>query len=139
MLLFHMKSFTYAFHERILKRVVSEAAEGNYMPMVRFLGYTPAMMAAIALQDAIQGDDDDKPFEEDLWNAAQRSGMPGAFQFLLDVNSDSNYGNVPGTSLLGPTAEHLIDWADAAFTDTTADSVLVRSLPLQNVFKGWLN
>lgn len=136
MLLFHMKSFTYAFHERILKRVLSEAAEGNYMPMVRFLGYTPAMMAAIALQDAIQGDDDDKPFEEDLWNAAQRSGMPGAFQFLLDVNSDSNYGNVPGTSLLGPTAEHLIDWADAAFTDTSADSVAMRTLPLQNLWRG---
>lgn len=138
MLFTHLKQWVYSFQSVILRRVVSEAIEGNYMPMVRLMGYVPLTMAAIALKDAIKGDDEDKDWATRVGEGVERSGVLGYGQVFYDMMNDSQYGQMTGSSLMDPTSESMLDLLDALISAGSDDDVKAfeRFLPLQSVWGG---
>lgn len=137
-LFFHLKSFAYAFNERILKRVVNEAYEGNYMPLLGLASYAPIMFASMALRSAMRGIDDDKNL---TWEeAVQRSGIFGYGQWFLDAEKDAQWGAIPGMSMLDPTSKWAMDTVQAITTPGTKDDIKAfeRVLPLQSEWKHWV-
>lgn len=138
MLFSHLKQWVYSFQSVILRRVVSEAIEGNYMPMVRLMGYVPLTMAAIALKDAIKGDDEDKDWATRVGEGVERSGVLGYGQVFYDMMNDSQYGQMTGSSLMDPTSESMLDLLDALISAGSDDDVKAfeRFLPLQSVWGG---
>lgn len=141
MLFFHLKQFIYSFQHRILKRVGSEALEGNYMPLVGLMGYVPLTMTAIALKDAARGADDDDDWVARIQEGVGRSGVLGYGQIFLDMAGDGNYGRSAGSSLLDPTSREMIDLVEALISETSSDDIraVERALPLQSIWKGWLD
>ena len=141
MLVFHLKAFTYSFHERILRRVGHEIMNGNYQPVIMLMGYLPLMYAAEALRNGLQGDDDWEPdgFFETTHHLAQRSGLYGIGQFYFDVKDGWRYGDTPFSVLGGPSVEHALSIGEAALTASEADDerALVRSMPFHNLWKEW--
>lgn len=147
LLLFHLKAFTYSFHERILRRVGHEIMEGNYKPAVMLLGYLPMMLLAEAMRNGLQGDDLDDSVGKDAGMfetshyLAQRAGLYGLGQFAFDLKQGSQYGDTPFSVLGGPTLEHMLSIGEAAVTekDTDDERALTRSLPLHNVWQKWFD
>lgn len=145
MLIFHLKAFTYSFHERILRRVGHEIAGGNYKPAVALLGYLPAMFIAEGLRNTLQGDDmddsigEDAGFFETAHYLAQRSGVYGVGQFAFDVSQGSRYGDTPFSVLGGPALDHVLTIAEAVSTEKTSDDeyAVMRSLPFHNLYQDW--
>ncbi len=113
MLVFHLKSFTWAFHERITKRVVSEAANGNLAPLLAYAMFIPAMMASEMLRDLIQhmGDEDPNKVNWDTMDhvtyAIERSGVLGLGTLAVDATMDIKYGGIGVESFAGPTLEQI--------------------------------
>ena len=138
-LFFYLKSFTYAFNERIIKRASREAVEGNYMPLLAMASYAPIMFAAMALRSAMRGIDDDKNLN---WSEAiQRSGIFGFGQWFLDAEKDRSFGSIPGVSLLDPTSRMALDTVKALWSEGTTDDkkMFIRALPLQSEWKHWID
>lgn len=135
MLMFHLKAFTYSFHDRILKRVAGEVAEGNYRPLLMLGSYMPMMVLIEMLRDTLQGDGDEKDdwdFGDWAGYSAERAGLLGIAQFGVDAVQDVQYGNPFGLSWAGPTAEHaytLFDDGPGVFVE--------RGLPGQSIWKDW--
>lgn len=114
-LIAHMKTYTFAFHDTILKRIVHEAGYANYGPAYALMGYIPAMFAADMVKGMLQGGGDLPEWKKDwgpwdfFWSAVQRAGFLGTGQFAYDELkgvSAHNYFNA-----LGPTAsfaEHTV-------------------------------
>ena len=108
----HMKAYTYAFHETILKRAVHEAEHGNYQPMTALAAYVPTMLAADLAKGMIQGGGSLPAYQQDwtpedfLWNEVQRAGMLSTGQVVAD-----EIGGIRGHSgwlnALGPTASNV--------------------------------
>lgn len=107
----HMKTYTFAFHDTILKKVLHEADYGNYGPAYALVSYVPMAMAVMAAKSVIQGGGDVPEWQKDwgfgdyLWNAISKSGMTGTGQFVVDELrgvASHNYLNA-----LGPTASFL--------------------------------
>lgn len=146
MLVFHLKSFMYSFHDRILKRVGSELQEGNFWPLIYLQGFIPVMIAADFVRDGIQGalsdDDDDRKADWDFFdyseNAAERSGMTGLFQLAKDANRDVKYGGIGVESFAGPTAQQVIDFVRLPLEgDRKKWKTFQRSLPANNIWREW--
>ncbi len=139
MLVFHLKSFSFAFHERLLKRIVNEAYEGNWKPALWSMSLVPAILTADALRDVFEDEDDerDETFGEALNRGLERSGLYGVGQLARDAMQDVQYGKTGYESLLGPTAEHLSDALKAISGHKAPEDVLIRSLPWQSAWKDW--
>lgn len=107
---FHMKQFTYAFHKVILERMVREARNGNYNPVVAGLaGYVPIMIAADTMR-AIIANGGEEPYwlrrmdtGDKIVHGVQRAGLLGIPQFGVDA---FRHGPV---ELLGPAVEQMVD------------------------------
>lgn len=117
MLVFHLKSFMYSFHDRILKRVALELGKGNFGHLAGLLMYVPLMIAADALRDLIQHGGEGSPSKQNwgamdyVVNGVIRSGIPGVPGLTAyDIYKDYEYGGIPGSSLAGPTVEQLTDF-----------------------------
>jgi len=102
-LLFHLKSFMYTFQKIILNPLVLEAKHGNYMPLLMVSAYIPVMLAAGMIKDMFKtlGDDDDdwtpdykKNWDtfDYMWDAAEKGGLFGIAQPILDIRRDMRYG-----------------------------------------------
>jgi hypothetical protein len=52
---FHLKQFSYSFHQTILKRAVKEMNYGNMAPMGAFMWYVPVMIASDITKGLLQG------------------------------------------------------------------------------------
>jgi len=115
MLAFHLKSFMYSFHDRILKRVWHEMQHGNFTHLVGLMAYVPAMIAADLVREIIQyGGDDPKKANWGMMDYAGsgfvRAGLPGVPGLTAyDIMRDYQYGGIPGISLAGPTIEQITD------------------------------
>jgi len=109
MLMFHLKSFMYTFHEVILKRMALEAVHGSLMPAAVGLMMMPAMLASDMLRELIQYGSEEPRWKKDwswfdhILHSAQRAGLPGSYQTGIDMYKDFKYGGNPVDSLLGPT------------------------------------
>lgn len=129
---FHLKQFTYSFHQTILRRAVREAGEGNLGPIAAFSWYVPVMIAADITKGLIQGGGElpayMKGYDVGDWvmHGVQRAGLMGVGQMAVDAE-----GDVFG--VFGPTVEQVTD----AVADP-ADKTLVRALPANALYRGAL-
>lgn len=139
MLFFHLKSFMYAFHERIIKRIVREAGEGNMMPMLMSGLFIPAMMMLDYLRDLIQhlGEDDPQKvnwdWDDHALEAVQRSGMLGLGMLAVDAGQNIKMGGWGYESFAGPTYQQLEDIL------LNEDYELEEAVPGANIIKYWVD
>lgn len=132
MLVFHLKSFMYSFHDRILRRAMHEAKEGHYAPLVGLGSFVPTMIASDMVRDVIQhgGTSPHKAgwdFSDYVVSGVTRSGVPGLGNIGLDAANDINYGGWGLESLAGPTVQQALNFDPA------------KAIPAQNLYRGWLN
>jgi hypothetical protein len=145
MLAAHLKSFTFGFHDTILRRVHSEAMEGNYAPFLLLWSFVPVMLASDWLREKIQYGGGSAPYKADwgagdhIYNAMQRSGLFGIGQLAIDAGRDVSYGGVGIQSFAGPTAQNLKKIDDLLFdSDAGRMNAFVSQLPFQNIWKHYL-
>jgi hypothetical protein len=145
-LIFHLKSFMFSFHDRILRRAFQEAALGNVAPLVILSAFVPAMLFADILRDMIRfglGGDPRKAswgLEDHIWNATQRSGVNGIGQLLVDAKSDIQFGGFGYESMVGPTVDGITD-LDGLFASDNEEQwrAFGRNLPGNAVWKHWIS
>lgn len=136
MLLFHLKSYMYSFHERILRRVAHELGHGNLMPLLYLGWYIPVMIAADLLRDLVQFGTNGNPRKASwstmdyIANAAERAGLPGNLQMVMDAQQDRDFGGWGIESLAGPTVQQLKSLA-------TGQATFESMLPGQNAWRAW--
>ena len=144
-LIFHLKSFMFSFHDRILRRAFQEAALGNAVPLVLLTAFVPAMLFADILRDMIQFGLDGNPrkarwgLEDHIWNATQRSGLNGIGQLVIDAKSDIQFGGFGYESMVGPTVDGITD-LDGLFSDDNEVQwkAFSRNLPGNSAWKHWI-
>lgn len=141
MLLAHLKQFTFSMHKVVLERVADQAEKGNYHPMKMLALATPVMLAADMAKWSLTGKTPESwTYLDYLSHAVMRSGVLGKWQFGADALGDSERGKVPGTSFLGPTAEHLMLLMRYLTGGVGAEDVIDRTIPgaryVRNSFVG---
>lgn len=126
--MFHLKQFSYSFHQTLLKRAVKEMNYGNLAPMGAFAWYVPAMMASDITKGLIQGGGS-LPTHMQGWtlgdhvmHGIERAGFLGIGAVGVDASQDI-------WSLGGPAIEQVID----AMVDPAGQTVL-RALPLNGLY-----
>lgn len=125
---FHLKQFTYSFHQTILKRAVKEMEYGNMAPIGSFLWYVPVMIASDLTKGLVQGGGElpshMKGMDMGDWimRGAERAGLLGVGQIGVDAGQDL-------FSLGGPAVEQIID----GFTDPLAKTTL-NALPAHALY-----
>lgn len=134
MLFWHLKSFTYAFHDVILRRVAHEIKNDNVVPLLYLTMFVPVMIAADLLRDLIQYGAGGNPRKAG-WDSldymsygAERSGVLGLGIIPIDAARDVEFGGIFGESFAGPTAELLLDAGRGHLE-------MGDLMPLQNVIK----
>ena len=125
---FHLKQFSYSFHQTILKRAVKEMNHGNLAPIGAFAGYIPVMIASDIVKGLIVGGGElpayMKGYDLGDWvkHGVERSGTLGIAGIGVDASHDI-------FSLAGPGAEQLTDALIDPIGDTT-----IRALPLNPLY-----
>lgn len=125
---FHLKQFSYSFHQTILKRAVKEMNHGNLAPMGAFVWYIPTMIAADITKGLIQGGGElpayMKGYDAGGWvmHGVQRAGLLGAAQLGVDAQGDM-------FSLAGPGVEQAIDAMREPLSETT-----IKALPAHGLY-----
>lgn len=120
---FHLKQFTYSFHQTILKRAATEAKMGNIAPLGALFWYAPIMIGSDIMKGMIQGGGElpahmkGMDAAEWLLYGAERGGLMGLGQIGVDASGDLS-------SIAGPAVEQVID----ALSDPL-DQTAVRALP----------
>lgn len=129
-LVFHLKQFTFSFQQTILKRVGEEFRNGNNYPMWILLSYVPFMIAADVVRGSLTGTlKTNADLFDMLSSGIMRSGIAGAGVFGMDTLGDTAHGNLPGTSFLGPSYDHLSKILSGVAGDASTSSVVLRSIP----------
>jgi len=137
MLVFHLKSFMYAFHEIILKRVALESKNGNMMPLLMLGMFIPVMMGIDESRELIKFGGEGNPrkanwgWDDHVWNAAERSGLYGLSEIAMDATRDIQMGGMGYESFSGPTIEQLDEMI------TSPNYQFSEAIPGQNVVKYW--
>jgi hypothetical protein len=129
MLVFHLKAFMYSFHDRILRRAVTEmGAHNNVAPMVGLAMFVPALLFIDGLRDLVKYGG--TPSYKENWdvgdyafNSLERAGLFGIYQQGIDVYQAPKFGGV------GP--EQLIQGVTFPFQLLTDP---VELLPFQNIW-----
>ena len=109
-LLGHLKSYTFTFHNQILRQIGTRAGNAEnraqaalaFMPL---LSYVPVMLAADMVRDMLQGDDKDRDWDETLGRAWQRSAVMGMGTFAMDIEDELSWGGLPTNTVLGPVID----------------------------------
>lgn len=125
---FHLKQFSYSFHQTLIKRAVKEMEYGNLAPLGAFIWYIPVMIAADISKGLIQGGGDlpahMKGMDLGDWigYAAGRSGVLGLGQMGVDASGDLS-------SVGGPAVEQIID----AFSDPL-ERTAIKAAPAHGLY-----
>lgn len=125
---FHLKQFSYSFHQTILKRAVKEMNHGNLAPMGAFAWYIPVMIASDITKGLIQGGGElpahMKGMDLGDWVAhgAERAGLLGVGQMGVDAGQDI-------ASIGGPAVEQIID----AFSDPL-ERTAIKAAPAHSLY-----
>lgn len=129
-LIFHLKQFTFSFHNTILRRVGEELKHGNVAPGWILLSYVPFMFLSDVMKGSLTGT---LNTTADLYDVASqsiaRSGIMGTGVFGADAMGDLERGKLPGTSFLGPAFDHLMTLLSGITGHAGADQVMNRSVP----------
>jgi hypothetical protein len=134
-LIFHLKQFTFSFHNTILRRVGEELKHGNVAPGWILLSYVPFMFLSDVMKGSLTGTINTTA---DLYEVASRSiarsGIMGTSVFGVDALGDVERGNLPGSSFLGPAFGHLTTLLDGITGYASAGQVVDRSVPFAKLF-----
>lgn len=128
-LFFHLKQFSYSFHQTILKRAIKEMNHGNLGPIATFAGYIPVMIASDVMKGLLIGGGElpqhMKGMDLGDWvmRGLERSGTLGIGAIGVDASHDM-------FSVLGPSAEQVVDGITSPIADTT-----LRALPLNPILR----
>lgn len=129
-LIFHLKQFTFSFHNTILRRVGEELKHGNVAPGWILMSYVPFMFLSDVLKGSLTGT---LNTTADLYDVASqsiaRSGIMGTGVFGADAMGDLERGKLPGTSFLGPAFGHLMTLLSGITGHAGVDQVMDRSVP----------
>ncbi|MBS0227703.1 MAG: hypothetical protein JSS23_03295 [Proteobacteria bacterium] len=129
-LIFHLKQFTFSFHNTILRRVGEELKHGNVAPGWILMSYVPFMFLSDVLKGSLTGT---LNTTADLYDVASqsiaRSGIMGTGVFGTDAMGDLERGKLPGTSFLGPAFDHLMTLLSGITGHAGVGQVMNRSVP----------
>ena len=110
LLVAHLKQFTFAMHNVVLKRANQQLEDGNPKPWAILMLAMPTILAADMAKFALTGGPPQGWGAMDfIAHAVERSGLLGLGDFGAQAMKGVEQGRVPGEALLGPTAEHLMD------------------------------
>ena len=110
LLVAHLKQFTYAMHNVVLKRASRELSDGNPKPWGILMLAAPVVLAADMAKFALTGTAPSSwGFKDYLVHAVERSGLLGLGDFGVQAMRGVDTGSVPGEGLLGPTFENLME------------------------------
>ena len=143
MLLWHLKSFTWAFHQTILRRIGHEIGYANLAPMGYLMFMIPVLMAGELLRELIKfgGDDPrraDWGIADYAWEGTQRSGMLGLTQLVIDAQNDRKMGGIGVESFFNPQYDTIKRIDDLLFNnDAGRWEAIIRQMPGQNVWREW--
>jgi len=132
MLLAHLKQFTFAMHNVILKRMAAESDKGNNRPTAIMMLTIPIMLASDLLKMAtFTGFPQGWTTVDYIKHAVMRSGLLGVYDFGANVITDTGRGKMPGEGLLGPSVEHAMKILRWLFGDQRVSfgDVIDRTIP----------
>jgi hypothetical protein len=127
--LFHLKQFSYSFHQTILKRAVNEFEHGNLAPVGALAMFIPTMITADIMKGLVQGGGSLPPYMQGYnagdWflHGAERAGLAGIGAIGVDASQDI-------FSLGGPAVEQITD----AMVDPS-DRTMMKALPLHSLYQ----
>ena len=131
-LFFHLKQFSYSFHQTILKRAVKEMNYGNMGPIAAFAGYIPVMLASDLMKGLIVGGGtlpnhmQGMDLGDWVMHGLERSGTLGIGAIGVDASQDM-------FSVFGPGVEQLVDGITEPIADTT-----LRAMPLNPLVRAMM-
>jgi hypothetical protein len=134
--LWHLKSFMWAYHEAIFRRVVQETKDARglqrAMPMLTLAAFTlPLAALGMELRWLLAPP---KVRPEGGWDyfqeTVQRAGLLGLYQVWADFDDAEDYGRLAILSAAGPSLGQLEE-----ITTKDADYWAPRALPLRPVFQ----
>lgn len=131
--MFHLKQFSYSFHQTILKRAVKEMNHGNMAPLGSFLWYVPTMIASDVIKGLIQGGGELPNSMQGMnmgdWvmRGVERAGFLGIPGIAFDSAGDLS-------SLAGPAVDQVVD----AITDPAGKTAL-SAMPLMPLYRNLVN
>ncbi len=134
----HLKGFLYGFHETFLRRVGREALmHQNLLPLIT-LGMLALPFAAVGyeIRKKITGSKQAPEGFDYFKEVVERSGLPGAFQLVIDMEQADEFGKPFGVSLGGPAVEQLYD-----FLTKDVSTIIPRAIPLvaqSPVLRDWV-
>lgn len=129
---FHLKQFSYSFHQTILKRAVAEMNHGNLAPLGAFAWYIPVMIGSDIVKGLIQGGGElpgyMKAYDAGDWvlHGLDRSGTMGIGALGVGAVEDPY-------SLLGPAVEQITD-----AVAMPAEKSLIKALPANALYGNML-
>jgi hypothetical protein len=124
---FHLKQFSYSFHQTVLKRAVKEMEHGNMAPIGAFLWYVPVMIASdVAKGMLLNGGELPahlKGMDLGGWlkHGIERAGVGGIGQIGVDAGHDI-------WSLGGPAVEQTINAFTSPIGKTVSDALPMSPL-----------
>ncbi len=109
LLVAHLKQFTFAMHNVVLKRANRELQNGNPKPWGILMLAMPVILAADMAKFALTGTAPSTwGFKDYVLHAVERSGLLGIGDFSVQAMDRVDSGKMPGEGLLGPTFENLM-------------------------------
>lgn len=109
LLVAHLKQFTFALHNVVLKRATQQLEDGNPKPWAVLMLAMPVIFAADMAKFALTGGPPQNWKTMDfIAHAVERSGLLGLGDFGVQAMRGVERGRVPGEALLGPAVEHLL-------------------------------
>ena len=132
LLVAHLKQFTFAMHNVILKRANRELQNDNPKPWGILMLAMPVLFAADMAKFALTGTAPSTwGFKDYLVHAVERSGLLGLGDFGAQAMGRVDSGKMPGEGLLGPTFENLMEILRWIGGDPRTDfeDVLDRTVP----------
>lgn len=132
MLIWHLKSYMYSFHARIIRRFGVELNNYNIAPLAYpVFMYLAVQLAADAARDEWRYGDEGNPYKANwgwgdyLAHGISRTGMTGAFEMGFNVSDDWDRGGAGFESFLGPSFQ--------AFKNLVLHGDPKGFIPLRNV------
>jgi hypothetical protein len=136
MLVFHLKSFMYAFHNTVIRQLVKNFQQAETPWEKAYVAAVPAMMMmaitglGLELRELLQyklwgraGRTDRMDGPEYIWELAQRSGIFGVSQLALDWEGADERGQLPFMAVAGPTLNQLNDLVSKPLSQTVPKAI----------------
>lgn len=145
MLLFHLKSFMYSFHDTVGRRIYHNFKEaGTPWQKAMVVAMPAAMMMALTgigleLRELIQYKLWGKTARTDrmsgidyTWELLQRSGLFGVSQLAMDWEGADERGQLPFMAISGPTLNQLND-----FVAKPPSQTVPKAIPIVSQIPAW--